>query len=343
MNRLHVLLVSAALLGGCKVSFGSGADTKPPTGDGADAPASKAPSADATTSDSGATRTNPEGGATRTNPAAAGGMRANPGTKPTTWAEGLAALDPASDDAFTAVTGLFVEMHPVGKTRASTLSKDLYELIGFVLKIGGAQDDRVRADEALRAAACQSAGYDCGTPTDAAKAELAALQARGIRYYYAGEGTMTVGVDHEGVASAVDAVLDDPSRQHMKTMHASMLFSSAYDEGGYNGPPKLAVDALLQWEALQANAGPYAAIASKGTADARDAYLRLCDHGEYDKPSCQASKELQASYNGFAKAHPDSPSAPVVKAFVSTMRRRRWKATRAQLDAAVTSALEQLK
>ena len=105
-------------------------------------------------------------------------------------------------------------------------------------------------------------------------------------------------------------MLDEPSRAHLAAQHASMLFSSGYDEGGYNGPPALAVDALLAWEALAASPGPYAAVAPKGTAEARESYLRLCDHGEYDKPPCQASKELQASYSGFAKAHPDSPSVP---------------------------------
>jgi hypothetical protein len=252
----------------------------------------------------------------------------------------LAALDPKADDAFEAVTGLFVKMHPQGSTRASTVRLDLEQLIAFVGETATVADARVQASPELLAAACDSAGYGCGTElTDAGRAEIAALQARGVRYYYTGEGSMAVGVDHAGIAAAVDAGLDAPSKAYLLATHASLLFGERFDEGGFGGDPSLAVDALTGWEALASNPGPYADVAPKQVDATREAYLRLCDAGEFENPSCTLDKALRASYSGFAAAHPTSPSVPAVAAFLRSMKKRRWKATSGQLDKVVAQAL----
>lgn len=329
MKRASVLVFSCGLLFGCKVSLGSSPSTATPSG--AEAP-------DATTADAPATNdpTTP----TRTSPDGADPTRTSPASKPASWSEGLAALDPKADDAFEAVTTLFVDMHPQGSTRASTVRVDLEQLLAFVGKTASVVDERVQANPALRSAACDSAGFGCGeAPTAEAGAEIAALQARGVRYYYRGEGTMEPSIDYAGVAAAVDGGLDAPSRAHLAAQHASAIFVQRFDEGGYSGEPRLAVDALLTAEALAAEPGPYADIAPKNVASTRESYLRLCDAGEVETPACTVSKAERASYTSFAAAHPSSPSVPAIKAFVAAMKRRRWKATSAQLDKIVSTAL----
>lgn len=345
MKRASVLVFSCGLLFGCKVSLGSSPSSAMPGG--AEAP--DATTADAATTDDPATddpttptRTSPDGAKpTRTSPDEAKPKRTSPASKPASWSEGLEALDPKADDAFEAVTTLFVDMHPRGSTRASTVRVDLEQLLEFVGKTASVVDRRVQADPALRAAACDSAGFGCGddAPTKEAKAEIAALQARGVRYYYTGEGTMAVGLDYAGVAAAADGGLDGPSKAYLAAQHASAIFVQRFDEGGYNGKPGLAVDALLTAEALAAEPGPYADIAPKNVASTRESYLRLCDAGEFETPACTVSKAERASYTSFAGAHPSSPSVPAIKAFVAAMKRRRWKATSAQLDKTVSTAL----
>ncbi len=345
MKRASVLVFSCGLLFGCKVSLGSSPSSATP--DGAQAP--DATTADAAATDEPATdepatptRTSPGGAAPkRTSPDRANKpKRTSPASKPASWSGGLAALDPTADDAFEAVTTLFVDMHPRGSTRASTVRVDLEQLLEFVDKTASVVDRRVQADPALRSAACDSAGFGCGdAPTEEAKAEIAALQARGVRYYYTGEGTMGAGVDYAGVAAAVDGGLDGPSRAYLAAEQASAIFVQRFDEGGYNGKPRLAVDALLAAEALAAEPGPYADIAPKNVASTRESYLRLCDAGEFETPACTVSKAARASYTSFAEAHPSSPSVPAIKAFVAAMKKRRWKATSAQLDKIVAAAL----
>ena len=330
MKRVSVLVVSCGLLFGCKVSLGSSPSSATP--DGGQAP-DAATTDDPTTDDP----TTP----TRTSPDGAKPKRTSPATKPASWSEGLAALDPEADDAFEAVTALFEDMHPRGSTRASTVRVDLEQLLEFVGRTASVVDGRVQADPALRSAACDSAGFGCGddAPTNEAKAEIAALQARGVRYYYTGEGTMQAGLDYAGVAAAVDGGLDAPSKAYLAAQHASAIFVQRFDEGGYTGKPRLAVDALLTAEALAAEPGPYADIAPKNVASTRESYLRLCDAGEFETPACTVSKAERASYTGFAAAHPTSPSVPAVKAFVAAMKKRRWKATSAQLEKIVAKAL----
>lgn len=334
MKRVSVLVLSCGLLFGCKVSVGSKPSAATPGG-------AEAPDAPTTDDPTTPTRTSPDGTKpTRTSPEGAAPKRTSPASKPASWSEGLAALDPKADDAFEAVTTLFVEMHPQGSTRASTVRVDLEQLVAFVGETATVADARVQASPALLSAACDSAGYGCGDgPTKDAQAEIAALQARGIRYYYTGEGSMAVDVDHAGIAAAIDAGLDAPSRGYLAAQHASMIFSQRFDEGGYGGEPERVVEALTAWEALAADPGPYADIAPKDAEATREAYLRLCDAGEWETPSCKVSKELRASYNGFAAAHPSSPSVPAVEAFVAAMKKRRWRATGAQLDKIVAKAL----
>ncbi|MCR9161963.1 MAG: hypothetical protein ACE37F_26275 [Nannocystaceae bacterium] len=327
MKRVGVLVLSCGLQLGCKVSFGSDPVAKPPGGEGGESsPAGASEGAAPIRTSPDASPSTPE----RTSP---------PRSKPASWSEALAALDPEAEGAFEAVTTVFVQTHPQGSTRASTVRLDLAQLIDFVAKTADVADARVRADPALRAAACESAGYGCGETTPQAKAEIVALQARGVRFNYAGEGTMQVGVDHAAIATALEGGLDAPSRAYLAAQHTSALFRQRFDEGGYGGTPALAVDALLAAEALAADPGPYADIAPEAAASTREAYLRLCDAGEFETPACTVSKAERASYTGFAAAHPSSPSAPAVEAFVAAMRKRRWKATAAKLDAVVAKAL----
>lgn len=343
MFRASCVFVTTALLCACSVSVGS-KPTSAPSGEGTNTTAASVPPADAgePTGEAGGegtpTRTNPEGTPTRTNPGSKG-VRANPAAKPTSYAEGIAALDASDPGTFAAAVALFIEFHPAGTTRASTIRLDLETFLGVVEATTGAADTMVRGSKGLMAAACASAGFDCGSATKEDQAELAALQARGIRFAYAGEGTVQVAVDHGAVAKALDAALDEPSKGFLAATHASALLSEGFDEGGFSGKPALAVDAIVRWEGLVANPGPYAAIAPKQAADVRETYLRLCYNGEGQTPPCKANKALRSSYSGFAKAHADSPSAPVVAAFYQALRRRKWQATADQLDSMVKTAL----
>lgn len=284
------------------------------------------------------TRANPQGTPTRTNPKDKS-VRTNPGAQPASYADGIAALDASDTGTFASAVALFIEFHPAGSTRASTLRQDLETFLGVVEATTASADATVRGSAGLMAAACEGAGYDCGSATKEGRAELGALQARGIRFAYAGEGSVRVAVDHGSVATALKPALDEPSMAFLGATHASALFSEGFDEGGFTRDPALAVDALTRWEGLVANPGPYAAIAPKQAADARESYLRLCYDGEQRKPQCKADKALRASYSGFGKAHADSPSAPVVAAFYQALRRRKWQASAEQLDTMVTKAL----
>lgn len=275
-------------------------------------------------------RTNPEGKAVRTNPA----------SKPASYAEGIVALADAGPGTFASAVALFIEFHPAGSTRASTVRLDLETFLLAVEVTIESADAVVRGSKGLMAAACESAGFDCGTATKEDRAELAALQqARGVRFAYAGEGTVAVAVDHSFIAKALDAALDGPSKAFLEATHASALFSEGFDEGGFTRDAALAVDALVRWEGLVANPGPYAAGAPQQAADVRESYLRLCYNGEQQKPACKANKALRASYSGFGKAHAESPSAPVVAAFYQALRRRKWQASAEQLDNMVKKAL----
>lgn len=89
---------------------------------------------------------------------------------------------------------------------------DLETFLGVVEATAASADTRVRGSKGLMAAACAGAGFDCGSATKQDQAELAALQARGIRFAYGGEGTVQVAVDHRSVAEALDAALDESSK-----------------------------------------------------------------------------------------------------------------------------------
>lgn len=341
MSRVSLLVVTAAFLGACSVSVGSPPTSTAP-GNEAD-PAASVETTPASGETAGGeavtpTRTNPAGKPTRANPEGAG-VRTNPRAKPASYAEGIAAVDASDPGAFSAAVAVFIEFHPAGATRASTIRLDLETFLGVVEATTAAADATVRGSAGLMAAACAGAGFDCGTATAEDTAELAALQSRGVRFAYGGEGTVQVAVDHASVAKALDAALDEPSKAFLAATHASALLSEGFDEGGFSGEAALAVDAILRWEALVANPGPYAAIAPKQAADVRETYLRLCYDGERQKPACKAGKALRASYSGFGKAHADSPSAPAVAAFYQALRRRKWQATAAQLDTMVKKAL----
>lgn len=340
-------LLTASLLTACSFSTGS-KPTASPAGDGASTTAPSVAGAgegevEETPDAAGEgtpTRANPQGTPTRTNPSGTP-VRTNPASQPASYAEGIAALDASDPGTFASAVALFIEFHPAGSTRASSIRLDLETFLGVVEATTATADAAVRGSKGLMAAACQAAGYECGSATKESRAELGALQARGIRFAYAAEGTVRVAVDHTAVATALDAALDAPSKAFLGATHASALLSEGFDEGVFNGDAALAVDALTRWEGLFANPGPYAAIAPKQAAAARESYLRLCYVAEQgkDKPSCTVGKALRASYSRFGKTHTDSPSAPVVAAFYKALRSRKWQATAHDLDSVVKSAL----
>ncbi|MGH1343345.1 MAG: hypothetical protein ACRBN8_17425 [Nannocystales bacterium] len=337
MTRASSVFVIAAILSACSVSVGS-KPASTPSGSAAAAtlsPDPEAPSDEAATGGA-PVRANPAGAPTRTNPEDEG---TRPATKADSYAEGIAVLDVSAPGTFAAAVALFIEFHPAGSTRASTIRLDLESFLDLVEATTAAADVTVRGSDGLMAAACAQAGFDCGTATEDDRAQLRALQERGVRFGYAGEGTVRVAVDHRAVAQALDPALDEPSTRFLAATHASALLSEGFDEGGFSGDAALAVDALVRWEGLVADPGPYAAIAPRQAADVRRTYLRLCYDGEHQKPPCQANKALRASYSRFGKRHPDSPSAPVVAAFYQALRRRRWQASADELDAMVTKAL----
>lgn len=335
--------LTASLLTACSFSTGS-KPTASPAGEGESTTAPSVAEADAgevspdASVEGTPTRTNPAGTPTRADPKGKP-ARTNPTAKPASYAEGIAALDASDPGTFASAVALFIEFHPVGSTRASTVRLDLESFLGVVEATTASADATVRGSQGLMAAACEGAGYDCGSATKEDRSELAALQARGIRFAYAGEGSVRVAVDHASVAAALKPALDEPSMGFLAATHASALFSEGFDEGGFTRDPALAVDALTRWEGLVTNPGPYAAIAPKQAADVRESYLRLCYDGEQRKPQCKADKALRASYAGFGKAHGGSPSAPVVAAFYQALRRRKWQASAEQLDTMVKKAL----
>ncbi len=276
------------------------------------------------------TRTNPEPKGVRSNP---------PAARPASYAEGMAALDLSNKDALGEAVSLFIEFHPAESTRASTLRQDLDGFLEAAAEIAQAVAAEGREDSELQVAACERAGFDCGKPTDAGRARIVALEALGFRYAYAGEGTTALAVNHPAVAAQLDTALDAHGRLYLAALHAGALLGEGYDEGGFERDPQLAVDALLAWEALADDAGPYAALAPKQAADVREQYLRLCFNGEQQTPGCQVSKPLRSSYAAFAKEHADSVSAKPVSVLSAGLRRRKWRATAEQLDALVSKAL----
>jgi len=259
---------------------------------------------------------------------------------PASFADTLASLDPTDPDAFAQATDAFAETHAAGTDPAST-ARDVEALTDFVLAIANGVNAKVQADPALLSAACASVGVECGgPPTTAAVAQLAELRSRGVRFDYAGEGTVQAVVDHGVLADDLGDLVSPATRAVLLATDATARAESRYDEGGFNGDPNLMAQALVQWESVVTMNDPlYREDAAAEAARLRTAYLRLCDHGEWETPSCNAREPLQASYASFVAEHPDSTSTPAVAALRKALKAKRWKATSEQLDAMVSAAL----
>lgn len=257
---------------------------------------------------------------------------------PGSYADALAPLDPSDPESFAEAVAAFGAEYPAG---GESEARRIELLTAFVLSIANASNPQVQDDPALLAAACAGVGVECGgPPTEQAVAALEGFAARGVRFDYAGEGTVQAAVDYGVLAQRLGDHISPAARAVLEATDATARAESRYDEGGYNGDPDLMAEALLQWEAVVATADPlYLDDAEAEAARLRTAYLRLCDHGEWETPPCNARKPLQASYATFIAEHPDSPSTPAVTALRKALKAKRWKATAEQLDAMVSAAL----
>ncbi len=214
-------------------------------------------------------------------------------------------------------------------------------LTEFVLAIANHLNAKVQSDPALLSAACASVGVECdGPPSVAAVAALLEMHMNGVRFDYAGEGTVQAVVDHGVLADELGDLVSPATRAVLLATDATARAESRYDEAGFNGEPDLMAEALLQWESVVAMDDPLYREDARAEANRlRTAYLHLCDHGEWETPSCNAREPLQASYATFVAEHPDSPSTPAVAALRKALKAKRWKATTEQLDAMVAAAL----
>lgn len=255
----------------------------------------------------------------------------------------LQGLDPAGEDSFAEATSAFVAAHGEAAD-ADALRADLDALLAFVDETAAQLDPVVQGDPALLATACAEVGVDCGPQSESAAAVLQGYRDRGVRFDYAGEGTVHAVVDHGTVADALQSSLPDGATAWLRATDATQRAESRYDEGGFSGDPTLMTSALLQWEALAVSGdATWSASAQPEVARLRTAFLRLCDHGEWETPPCNARQPLRDAYAKFLTDHADSPSAPAVAVLRAGLKSKRWKATAEQLDTLVAEALAKVK
>lgn len=263
-----------------------------------------------------------------------------PDAAPPALSVALAQLDPADPGAFEAALDAFGRSTPPGSTALEEKAA-VDELVPFVRRIAEAVEAQVRRDEALTLAACASASSGCAdAPSEPAQAALQTLLARGVRFDHAGEGTFRAVADLQAIADGLGETLSEPARAVLLALDATARAEQHYDEGGYAGDPDRMAKALLQWEQVAAeDESPWATDVSVETSRVREAYLRLCDHGEWERPPCRAREPLRDSYASFVEDHPDSPSSRAVEVLYEALQAKRWKATAEQLDAMVSAAL----
>ncbi len=215
-----------------------------------------------------------------------------------------------------------------GSTNPAERHRALRALLGFIGRAIEPVDDLMTNSPAMAAATCRYVGRcDAGEPTAAAIAMVETLSRAGVRFVYAGEGTVTVEPDYPGLADRLGATLSPSDRDYLEAMTwEADKVTSTYDEGGFFGNPDDIAEALGRWEALAAmDPAVRATEAQEHATRLAERYLTLCGHELGARPACVVDRRLRASYRRFVRERTGSAYRPAVQHWLRELEARRFR------------------
>lgn len=263
------------------------------------------------------------------------------------------AIEPAKPDValapevepIAAAVELFLASHPAPPTAdEATLRADLDRLLGVIeTALAGDRGQALLEVPGVLGAACQRSGScSSDSPASASPESLAALdalEADGVRFLYAGEGTFEAVPNHRGLVARLDSRLTAAARAYLeaKGWQAERV-DAAYDEAGFEGDLDDVTAAILRWDAL-ADLGieAYADAHEQARALTKN-YLSLC-WSFYTTPACIVEPDTSESYRRFIAEHPESRWRPAVECFTKRAATAKQRMNEKQHAAAVEACL----